>query len=60
MIAGYGHLGDAEAAGSHIAAIKTFAPETLSAVLAGKYEIFKLSEHNSLLLKGLHQAGLSD
>ena len=60
MIAGYGHLGDAEAASSHIAAIKTFAPETLSAVLAGKYEIFKLSEHNSLLLKGLHQAGLPD
>jgi hypothetical protein len=60
MIAGYGHLGDVEAASSHAAAIKTFAPETLSAVLAGKYEIFKLSEHNSLLLKGLHQAGLPD
>jgi hypothetical protein len=27
-------------------------------VLAGKYEIFKLSEHNSLLLKGLRKAGL--
>ena len=60
MIAGYGHLGDVEAASSHTAAIKTFAPETLSAVLAGKYEIFKLREHNSLLLKGLHQAGLPD
>jgi len=60
MIAGYGHLGDVEAASSHISAIKSFAPETLSAVLAGKYEIFKLSEHNSLLLKGLRQAGLTD
>jgi hypothetical protein len=58
MIAGYGQLGDLEAASSHITAIKAFAPETLSAVLAGKYEIFKLSEHNSLLLDGLHQAGL--
>jgi hypothetical protein len=27
-------------------------------VLAGKYEIFKSSAHNSLLLEGLHQAGL--
>jgi hypothetical protein len=58
MIAGYGHLGDVEAASSHAAAIRAFAPETLSAVLAGNYEIFKLSEHNSLLLEGLHQAGL--
>ncbi len=49
---------DAEAASSHIAAIRVFAPETLSAVLAGQYEIFKLNEHNTLLLEGLHQAGL--
>ena len=58
MIAGYGHLGDVEAASSHTAAIRSFAPETLLTVLAGEYEIFKLSEHNSLLLEGLHQAGL--
>ena len=58
MIAGYGHLGEAEAAGTHAAAIREFAPETLAAVLAGKYEIFKLSEHNALLLEGLRRAGL--
>jgi tetratricopeptide (TPR) repeat protein len=58
MIAGYGHLGDVEAASSHTAAIRSFAPETLLAVLAGEYKIFKSSEHNSLLLDGLHQAGL--
>jgi adenylate cyclase len=58
MIAGYGHLGDVDAAGSHAAAIREFAPEKLSAVLAGSYEIFKLSEHNSLLLEGLRKAGL--
>jgi TolB-like protein len=58
MIAGYGYLGDVAAASSHAAAIGAFAPETLSAVLAGNYQIFKLSEHNSLLLEGLHQAGL--
>jgi adenylate cyclase len=58
MIAGYGHLGDLKSANQHIAAIKAFAPGTLDAVLAGKYEIFKLNEHNSLLLEGLHRAGL--
>ena len=58
MIAGYGHLGDIEAANSHTAAINAFAPETLSSVLAGDYEIFKLDEHNTLLLEGLHRAGL--
>jgi tetratricopeptide (TPR) repeat protein len=58
MIAGYGHLGDLEAARSHIEAITEFAPETFSAVLADKYEIFKLGEHNSLLMEGLHKAGL--
>jgi hypothetical protein len=58
MIAGYGHLGDVKSASSHAAAIRAFAPETLSAVLAGKYEIFKSSAHNSLLLEGLHRAGL--
>ncbi len=58
MIAGYGLLGDLESAKSHVTAIRAFAPETLLAVLAGRYEIFKSSEHNSLLLKGLRQAGL--
>jgi TolB-like protein len=58
MIAAYGHLGDVESASQHIDAITAFAPETLSAVLAGKYEIFKLDEHNTLLLEGLHHAGL--
>lgn len=58
MISAYGHLGDVESANHHAAAIRAFAPEKLSAVLAGNYEIFKLSEHNRLLLEGLHQAGL--
>jgi hypothetical protein len=58
MIAAYGHLGDVAAARSHSAAIRAFAAETLLAVLAGNYAIFKSSEHNSLLLDGLQRAGL--
>jgi TolB-like protein len=58
MIAGYGHLGDAGSASHHAEVIKDFAPGTLAAVLAEKYEIFKLKEHNLLLLEGLRLAGL--
>jgi hypothetical protein len=58
MIGSYGHLGDLQAANSHAIALSAFAPETLTNVLAGKTEIFNSSEHNSLLLEGLHLAGL--
>jgi tetratricopeptide (TPR) repeat protein len=58
MVAGYGHLGDLEAAQSHVIAVTAFAPDILSAVLSGNIEIFKLAEHNSLLVEGLHRAGL--
>jgi len=58
MIAAHGHLRDVEAANSHIAALRSFAPDTLAAVLAGKYEICKMHEHNSLLREGLRLAGL--
>lgn len=58
MIAACGHLGELEAANRHIVVIKDFAADTLDAVLAGKYEIFKSSEHNALLLEGLRRAGL--
>jgi len=58
MIAAYGHLREAEAAQAHIAALRSFAADTLAAVLAGNYEICKLREHNALLLEGLRLAGL--
>jgi TolB-like protein len=58
MIAAYGHLRDREAANSRIAALRSFAADTLASVLTGKYEIFKLREHNSLLREGLRLAGL--
>lgn len=57
MIAAYGHLGDVSAAKAHAVAIAGFAPRTLAAVLAGDYAIFKLNEHNALLLEGLRKAG---
>ena len=58
MIAGYGHLGDMVAAKSHVSAVTDFAPDILSNVLSGNYEVFKLPEHNSLLLEGLRKVGL--
>ena len=58
MISGYAHLGDLESARSHLEALKNFAPGVLSAVLSGSRKIFKLSEHNRLLLEGLKRAGV--
>lgn len=57
MIAAYGHLGEWESAARHVAAICDFAPETLSTVVSGEYRIFKLGEHNRLLIEGLRLAG---
>ncbi len=58
MVAGYGYLGDLGAADSHVEALKSFAPEKIPAVFSGTIEVFKLPEHNELLVNGLHRAGL--
>ena len=58
MVAGYGHLGDIEAAKLHVNALNSFAPEFLAAVLSGKIKVFKLPSHNALLIQGLQKAGL--
>jgi adenylate cyclase len=58
MIAAYGHLGDVDSARRHATDLGVFAPQKLSAVLSGNYEIFKLEEHNALLLEGFRRAGL--
>jgi TolB-like protein len=58
MVAGYGYLGDLQAAKSHVDALKAFAPDFLPAVLSSEIEVFKLPEHNALLVEGLRRAGL--
>lgn len=58
MVAAYGHLEDFEAAVSHRDALGKFAPSILPAVRSGTIEIFKLPEHNTLLLEGLRKAGV--
>lgn len=58
MVASYGHLGDIELSMSHVSEIKAFAPDFLLAVVTGEKEVFKLPEHNALLLEGLRKAGL--
>ena len=58
MVAGYGYLGDLEAAKSHVEALRAFAPDFLPAVLSGNIEVCKLPEHNAFLVEGLRRAGL--
>lgn len=50
------YLGDLDAARSHAAAIKSFAPGFLSGVPSRQIEVFKLPEHNALLVEGLCRA----
>jgi TolB-like protein/class 3 adenylate cyclase/Flp pilus assembly protein TadD len=59
MIASCGHLGDLDAARPHIDAL-TFAPDFLPDVLSGVTELYRMPEHNALLLDGLHKAGLPE
>ena len=58
MVAGYGHLGDLKAAKVRVDALKAFAPDILPAVQSGHIEVFRLPEHNALVVEGLRRAGL--
>ena len=58
LVASYGHLGNDGAAESHIKTINTFTPNFLSAVLDGDIEVYKLPEHNAVVIEGLRKAGL--
>ena len=60
MIASCGHLGDLAAARPHIDALKAFSPDFLPDVLSGMFELYKMPEHNALLLVGLHKAGVPE
>ena len=58
MIASFGHVGDLEDAAHHVKALKEFAPDFIPGVLSGEIEMYKMPEHNALLVDGLRKAGL--
>ena len=58
MVAANAYLGDLESAKFHADLLNSFAPDFLPSVLSGKIEVYKVPEHNQLLVEGLHRAGL--
>jgi TolB-like protein len=50
---------DLEGAAHHAHELKSFAPDFIPGVLSGEMTLYKMSEHNSLLVEGLHKAGFS-
>jgi len=59
MIACCAFNGDMEEAGEHVDYLDSFSPDFIPSVLRGDLKLYKLPEHNALLLEGLRKAGLS-
>jgi len=60
MIASHGYLGELEEAARHAADLKAFSPDFLPIVLRGKMTLYKMPEHNKLLVDGIRKAGLPE
>jgi TolB-like protein len=60
MIACCGHAGDLDEAARHAAELRAFSPDFLSTILRGEMTLYKMPEHNALLVDGLRKAGLPE
>jgi len=60
MVACCAYNGDLEQAASHAVELEAFSPGYISTILNGDLRIYKLAEHNNLLLEGLRRANLGD
>ena len=59
MIASCAYLGDLEDASRHAKHLEVFAPDFISRILSGAMTLYKMPEHNTLLVEGLRKAGFS-
>ncbi len=60
MIACCVQSGELEEAREHLEFLESFSPDFLPSVLRGDLSLYKMPEHNALLVEGLRQAGLSE
>ena len=58
MIACCGHTGDLEGVARQVEHLEAFAPDFLPSILSGDMTLYKMPEHNALLVDGLRKAGL--
>ncbi|SDC32890.1 TolB amino-terminal domain-containing protein [Ruegeria marina] len=57
MIAAAAHLGRPEQARPHAEALAGFAPAFLDSIVSGRLTLYRLREHNALLVDGLKKSG---
>jgi TolB-like protein/class 3 adenylate cyclase/lipopolysaccharide biosynthesis regulator YciM len=60
MVASCAYTGDFEQAVRHTEELKIFSPDFIPAILRGDMPLYKMPEHNKLLVDGLHKAGFKD
>jgi TolB-like protein len=57
MVASCAYTGDFEQAARHAEELKMFSPDFISTILHGDLSLYKMPEHNQLLVDGLRKAG---
>ena len=57
MVASCAYTGDFEQATRHAEELKIFSPDFISTILRGDLSLYKMPEHNKLLVDGLRKAG---
>jgi adenylate cyclase len=60
IIACCGHAGDLDEAAKQAANLKAFAPDFLPSILNGDMTLYKMPDHNKLLVDGIRKAGLPE
>jgi hypothetical protein len=60
MVASCAYTGDFEYAVRHAEELRIFSPDLIPAILRGDMPLYKMPEHNKLLVDGLHKAGFKD
>jgi hypothetical protein len=60
MIACCVQSGELEEAREHMEFLESFSPDFIPSVLRGDLTLYKMPEHNALLVEGLRKAGLSE
>ena len=59
MIASCIYTDDSESAAQHAHELETFAPDFIPSILSGAMTLYKMPEHNTLLIEGLRKAGFT-
>jgi len=60
MVASCAQTGDLEQATRHAEELKIFSPDFISTIVRGDLSLYKMPEHNKLLIDGLRKAGFKD